>query len=164
VTEEFPRLGEGLCWEDMPEGMRFRTGARTLGEADLANFIGLTLYTEPLFLDARHAAEGGYTGRLIPGAMTNAIAEGLVLQTNVLAGTGLAYMHSEVDVLAPVYVGDTVHVTVEITASRTSSRPGRGVVSSRNAVVNQHGREVLVYTAVRLIRGRDFLPDPAVAV
>jgi acyl dehydratase len=55
-------------------------------------------------------------------------------------------------------VGDTLEVKVEITESRASSKPGRGVVSSRNAVCNQQGEEVLVYTPVRLIRGKDFRP------
>jgi acyl dehydratase len=156
TTTEFPLLSQGKTWQQMPVGLAFRTSARTLTEADLMNFIGMTLYTEPLFLDASHAAEGGYTGRLIPGAMTFAIAEGLVLQTNALHGTGIAFMHTDMKVASPVYVGDTIHVTVEITESRQSRRPGRGIVVSRNAVVNSGGDEVLIYHPVRMIRGDDF--------
>ena len=149
-------LVEGMTWEDMKVGMTFRTSARTVCEADLVNFMTLAGFTEPLFMDARHAAEGNYTGRLIPGALTYALGEGLVLQTNVLHGTGLAFMHMELDVRRPVYVGDTLDVVVEITESRPSSRKGAGVVASRNFVRNQEGETVLVYTPVRLIRGRDF--------
>jgi acyl dehydratase len=150
------RLAEGRTWEDMPVGLVFRTAARTVTETDLVTFVNLGGFTEPLFTDARHAAEGNYTGRLIPGALTYAIGEGLVLQTNVLHGTGLAFMHMELDVRRPVYVGDTLEVVVEVTESRASSRPGRGVVCSRNTIYNQHGQDVLEYTPVRLIRGRDF--------
>jgi acyl dehydratase len=156
TVTEFPLLSEGRTWQQMPVGLAFRTAARTLTEADLMNFIGVSGYTEPLFLDASHAAEGGYTGRLIPGAMTFAIAEGLVLQTNVLHGTGIAFMHADMKVASPAYVGDTVHVTVEITESRQSRRPGRGIVVSRNTVVNSRGDEVLIYNPVRMIRGDDF--------
>jgi acyl dehydratase len=159
TVTEFPLLSVGRTWQQMPVGLAFRTSARTLTEADLVNFIGLSGYTEPLFLDASHAAEGGYTGRLIPGALTFSVAEGLVLQTNVLHGTGLAFMHTDLKVVSPVYVGDTIHVTVQITESRQSRRPGRGIVVSRNAVVNSHGEEVLIYNPVRMIRGDDF--DPA---
>ena len=155
----FPLLSQGRTWQQMPAGLAFRTSARTLTEADLMNFIGVSGYTEPLFLDASHAAEGGYTGRLIPGAMTFAIAEGLVLQTNVLHGTGIAFMSTDMKVARPVYAGDTIHVTVEITESRQSRRPGRGIVVSRNAVVSSRGEEVLIYNPVRMIRGDDF--DPA---
>jgi acyl dehydratase len=45
---------------------------------------------------------------------------------------------------------------VEITESRPSSKPGRGVVASRNTIYNQRDEDVLVYTPVRLIRGKDF--------
>jgi acyl dehydratase len=159
TVTEFPLLSHGKTWQQMPAGLAFRTSARTITEADLVNFIGMSGYTEPLFLDASHAAEGGYTGRLVPGAMTFAIAEGLVLQTNVLHGTGIAFMHTDMKVARPVYVGDTIHVTVVITESRQSRRPGRGIVTSRNAVVNTRGEEVLVYNPVRMIRGDDF--DPA---
>ena len=152
------RLGEGLRWEETPAGFSFRTFARTLTEADLINFVSLCGFTEPLFTDARHAAEGSYTGRLVPAALTYAMAEGLVLQTNALNGTGLAFMHMELDVRRPVYVGDTIDVVVEVTESRATSKPGRGVVSAINTVFNQRGEEVLRYTPVRLIRGRDFEP------
>lgn len=159
TVTEFPLLSQGKTWQQMPAGLAFRTSARTITEADLVNFIGVSGYTEPLFLDASHAAEGGYSGRLVPGALTFAIAEGLVLQTNVLHGTGLAFMHTDMKVARPVYVGDTIHVTVRIAESRPSRRPGRGIVTSRNAVVNARGEEVLVYNPVRMIRGDDFDPE-----
>jgi acyl dehydratase len=137
----------------MVVGSKLRTAARTVTETDVINFITHCGFTEPLFLDARHAAEAGYTGRLVPGGLTYALAEGLVLQTNLLNGTGMAFMHMVLDVKAPVYVGDTIDVVVEVTESRPSSQPGRGVVTSRNSVFNQNGVEVLVYEPVRLIRG-----------
>lgn len=157
TVTEFPLLSHGKTWQQMPAGLAFRTSARTITEADLVNFIGLSGYTEPLFLDASHAAEGGYSGRLIPGAMTFAIAEGLVLQTNVLHGTGLAFMSMELSVKGPSYVGDTLHVIVEVTDSRKASSGERGVVTTRNTVRNQRGEDVLVYAPVRLIRGKDYV-------
>jgi len=149
-------LVHGQTWEEMTVGGRYRTGARTVTETDLVNFVGVVGVTEPLFLDARHATEGGYRGRLVPGMLTYSFAEGLILQTNVISGTGLAFLSMELRVLRPVYVGDTIHVVVEVTAARPASGGGRGVVTTRNTVVNQDGEPVLVYTPVRLIRGRDF--------
>lgn len=153
---EAPLLAQGLTWEEMVTGSRFRTAARTVSEADLVNFVALGGFTEPLFLDASHAREAGYTGRLLPGALVYVVAEGLLLQTNCLHGTGLAFMHMELDVLQPAYVGDTLHVVVEITESRQATRGARGVVTSKNTVFNQNGAEVLVYRPVRLIRGKDY--------
>ena len=156
TTDEVPLMGQGLTWESMTAGSAFQTAARTITESDLMSFVHVAGFTEPLFYDASHAADGGYTGRLVPGALVYVLAEGLILQTNVIHGTGLAFMHMEFSVKSPTYVGDTLHVVVTTLESRASSRPGRGVVTSRCAVINQHGTEVAVFTPVRLIRGRDF--------
>ncbi|MET9086850.1 MaoC/PaaZ C-terminal domain-containing protein [Streptomyces sp. NPDC004237] len=153
---EVAPLVRGLTYEEMPVGQVFRTARRTVTETDLVNFVTWGGFTEPLFWDASHAADGGYTGRLVPGALTYCLAEGLVLQTNVLHGTGLAFLHMELDVLGPVYVGDTLYAVVETTACRPSAKPGRGVVTSRVTVRNQRDEEVLVYTPVRLIRGKEY--------
>jgi acyl dehydratase len=153
---DVPLAQHGRTWEEMAVGTSFRTAARTVTESDLTTFVNLCGFNEPLFYDAHHAAEGGYRGRLVPGALVYAIGEGLVIQTHSFAGTGLAFMHMELDVRRPTFVGDTLDVVVEITTSRASSKPGRGVVESRNTVYNDRGEEVLVYTPVRLLRGRDF--------
>lgn len=149
------RLGAGLTWEQMA-GMVFRTGRRTVTEADLIHFVTWAGFTEPLFFDDSHAKQAGYTGRLIPGAMTYAIAEGLIIQTNVLNGTGIAFMNMNLTVKKPVFVGDTLHAVVRIEEARQSSKPGRGVVASHVSVRNQRDEEVLVFTPTRLIRGADF--------
>lgn len=149
-------LVRGRTWEEMTAGSVFRTAKRTVTEADLIQFITWGGFNEPLFYDNSHAAAGGYTGRLIPGAMIYCIAEGLILQTNVLAGTGLAFMHMELSVKQPVYVGDTLLAIVRTTESRPSSKAGRGVVTAHVSVRNQRDEEVLWFTPVRLIRGKDF--------
>ena len=149
-------LVRGKTWEEMKPGTSFRTATRTVTEADLIQFITWGGFNEPLFYDSSHAAAGGYTGRLIPGAMIYCIAEGLILQTNVLNGTGLAFMSMELSVKKPVYVGDTLHAIVTTTESRASSKPGRGVVITTVSVRNQRDEEVLVFTPVRLIRGADY--------
>ena len=55
--------------------------------------------------------------------------------------------------LAPTYVGDTVAVHVTVTANRPTSRGGRGIVTTRNDVVNQRDEIVLRYTPSRMVRG-----------
>jgi acyl dehydratase len=125
TSTEVPLLVKGLTYEEMPVGQVFRTARRTITETDLVNFVTWGGFTEPLFWDASHAADGGYTGRLVPGGLTYCIAEGLVLQTNVLHGTGLAFLHMELTVQGPVYVGDTVYAVVETSGTRTSSSTRR---------------------------------------
>jgi acyl dehydratase len=146
----------GRAWQDQPVGFRFRTPGRTVTEHDLMTFVTLGGFNEPLFMDADYVEQHTpYTGRLIPGALTYTLAEGLVIQTHVIHGTGVAFLHMDLDVKAPVYVGDTLSVEVEVTECRETSSGGRGLVTTRNSVRNQRDEEVLVYTPVRLLRGRE---------
>jgi len=154
--DEIPLLVHGRTWEDMPTGSAFRTAKRTITETDLVTFLHVSGINEPLFYDAGHAAGAGYSGRLVPGALVYVIAEGLILQTNVLHGTGLAFMSMEYSINSPTFVGDTIQVVVEVEESRVSSRGGRGVVRTRCGILNQRGEEVACFTPVRLIRGRDY--------
>jgi acyl dehydratase len=155
TESDIPMLVRGQTWEEMEINKPGRTASRTITETDLVNFITLFGFNEPLFWDASHAASAGFTGRLVPGALTYCIAEGLVLQTHLLHGTGMAFMHMELDVKRPVYVGDTIHAVVTTTEARpASSGPERGVVTATVSVRNQRDEEVLVYHPVRLIRGR----------
>jgi acyl dehydratase len=151
------QLARGLCWQQMPEGMVFRTSTRTVTEPDLITFITWAGIITPLFMDARFAQEvEGYAGRLVPGMVTYCFSEGLLAQTGFMQGTGIAIVSTgSLEHRAPVFVGDTLHSVVTVTESRPSSKPGRGVVASTVSVRNQHGAEVLSYTPVRLMRSAE---------
>lgn len=152
--EAIPHLVHGRTWEEMTPGFTFRTGSRTITEADLVGFVTLVGMSESLFLDASGAGAAGYAGRLVPGMLTCAYAEGLLIQTGCIHGTGIAFLHAQLDVKRPVYVGDTITVVVEVTEQRPTSKGDRGIVTTRNTVYNQRGEEVLEFTPTRLQRGK----------
>lgn len=156
-VQEPALLGQGLTWEEMPVGMTFRTSTRTVTETDLITFITWAGIVNPLFMDAKFAEDvEGYAGRLVPGMVTYCLSEGLLAQTGFMRGTGIAIAATgELKHVAPVFVGDTLHTVVTVTASRASSKPGRGVVVSEVSVRNQDDLEVLSYTPVRIMRGSD---------
>jgi acyl dehydratase len=156
MTDAEP-LNRGSTFEEMVVGSRFVTASRTVTETDLVNFVTLFGFNEPLFWDARHAASAGFSGRLVPGALTYCMAEGLLLQTHILHGTGLAFMGMQLDVHKPVFVGDTLRAVCEVLESRAASSGGRGVVTTKVTVLNQDDVEVLTYVPVRLIRGKDYV-------
>jgi acyl dehydratase len=63
-------LGLGLYFDDLPVGRRFRTIGRTLTEADLVAFIGVTGMTEVLFSNTEFLrTESDIARRVVPGAM-----------------------------------------------------------------------------------------------
>ncbi len=148
-------LGLGLHFEDLPLGRRFRTIGRTLTEADLVGFIGVTGMTEVLFTNLEFLAEeSDIKRRVVPGAMVYAFAEGLLVHAT-MQHTGFAFLHMELSVEAPCCVGDTIHVACEVIESRRSrSRPERGLVRSRNRVIRQDGTVVLTYSPLRMVKAR----------
>ena len=151
-------VGLGRCWEDMPAGWQFKTVGRTITESDLVNFVGATGMVEVLFTDATYAEQHAPSGgRLIPAALVFGMAEGLAIQAT-LQGTGLAFLAMEFNVKGPTFIGDTVHVEVEVLESRsTSGNPDRGLVRTRNRIINQKGETVIIYTPLRLCVGRRML-------
>ena len=154
-TPEGEILGLGLHFEDLPLGRRFRTIARTVTEADLVNFIGVTGMTEVLFTDLEFLAhESDIKRRVVPAALVYAFAEGLLMHAT-MQHTGFAFLQMELTVETPCAVGDTIHVACEVIESRRSrSRPERGLVRTRNRVVKQDGTVALTYTPLRLIKAR----------
>lgn len=147
-----PAHQQGLVFAEQPLGSRWRTRRRTITEFDLMSFVTTCGFNEDLFLDHAAATELGFKGRIIPGALTLAIAEGLVVSSGALSGTGMAFLGGEIQVKGPVFVGDTLEVWVEVTAARMTSRGDRGVVTTRNEVRNQDAELVMVFTPSRMIR------------
>jgi len=148
-------LGLGLYFEELSEGRKFRTIGRTITEADLVNFIGVTGMTEVLFSNVEFLRqESDIKQRVVPAALVYSFAEGLLVHAT-MQHTGFAFLHMELNVLGPTFAGDTIHVECEVTESRRSnSRPNRGLVRTSNRVVKQDGSAVLTYTPLRMVKAR----------
>lgn len=151
MSDALPVVGRGYGYDDLKVGFRFRTHRRTLAEADLAAFINLTWLTEELFAVADDSGRA-IKGRPVPGALVYAFAEGLLLPA--MQHTGLAFLNATLDVKGPTVVGDTIHVEVEITEMRLTSKGDRGLVRSANRVLNQRGETMLAYDPLRMLRRR----------
>lgn len=142
-------------FEDYTPEFRLRTMGRTVTETDLVNFVGLSGMYESLFVDQEHLKnQSTYTGRLVPGALVYAIAEGLAIQSGILRDRGLAFLALELAVRAPTYVGDTIHVDISLASKRETRHADRGIVVTRHAVRNQRDEEVMSAKITRMIRRR----------
>lgn len=146
---------KGLYFEDFPPGQHYKTDRRTVTEADHVNFTTSFGFFEPLFMDAPYIAEHTpYQGRLVPGALTFSMAEGLTILSGIIHGTGMALLGVEMTVLNPVSVGDTLTVDIEVAGKRETRNPERGIVTFFQRVLNQDGQAVMEYTVKRMIRRR----------
>ncbi|MGI9521516.1 MAG: MaoC family dehydratase [Hyphomicrobiaceae bacterium] len=147
-------VGTGFYWNDLNVGEKFRTLKRTITEADVVQFIGVTGMVETIFTDLTFSEHrGAIQGRVAPAACTYTIIEGLLCQATMQT-TGLALLEVEKKILKPVYAGDTVYAEVEVTALRPTSKGGRGIVTTMNTVRNQRDDVVMTYRAVRMMAGR----------
>lgn len=143
----------GLNFEQHEVGATYRTLGRTVSETDIVSFVNLCGFTEPLFTDMEYVArESVFRRRAAPGALTFALAEGLIMQTGLIHGTGMAWLGGETRVVAPVLEGDTLTVEVEVADKRATTKPDRGIVTYRHRVLNQRGELVLEARVQRMIR------------
>ena len=146
-------IGEGLTYEQHAIGATYRTLNRTVSETDIVSFVNLCGFTEPLFMDMEYIArESLFKRRAAPGALTFALSEGLIMQTGLIHGTGMAYLGGELRVVAPVLEGDTLTVHVEVVDKRETKKADRGIVTYRHRIVNQRGELVLEARVQRMIR------------
>ena len=142
-------------WEDYAPDWTLKTGRRTVTEYDILSFVTLVGMNEALFMDAEYIANDTPFGRRIaPGALVFSYAEGLVIQTGHLHGSAIAFLGAEMKMQGPVYLGDTIEVNVSLAQRRETSKPDRGLVTTRNRVTNQAGDAVLEYLATRMLRRR----------
>lgn len=148
-------VGIGFFYEDLTVGREFRTIGRTITEADLVSYVNCTGMVEVLFTNAEfRKKESDIRGRLVPGMLAHGIAEGLLVQST-MQHTGFAFLGMELSVEAPTFVGDTIHVEVEVLEARLSrSRAHRGLVRTRNRIFNQDGKVVITYLPTRMIKCR----------
>ncbi len=144
------QLHTGFYFDELQLGTRFCSRARTVTEADLVAFINLSWLNEELFTNTSDRSHMAISGRVVPGALIYSFAEGLI--TPSMQGTGLAFLGAELKVASPTFVDDTIHVECEVIERRPTSKPGRGLVRTRNSVINQDGKVVLAYTPLRMMR------------
>jgi acyl dehydratase len=146
-------MRDGVDFEGHAVGAVYRTLGRTVSETDIVTFVNLCGFNEPLFLDMEFVKKHSVFGRrAAPGALTFALAEGLIMQTGLIHGTGMAYLGGEIRVVAPVLEGDTIRVEVEVADKRETKKSDRGIVTYAHRVLNQRDEVVMDARIQRMIR------------
>ncbi|MDO9525262.1 MAG: hypothetical protein Q7J57_06915 [Gemmobacter sp.] len=147
-------------------GAAICTFGGTITATDIVNLVSVAGMLELRFVDAgSRAGHSAIPGRPAPATLVLALSEGLVPNATV-QGTGLALLAMDLSVKAPVPQGDTVHVDLHVTEQRATSRLGRGLVRTRNEVVNQRGEVMMVAPPHDRWRARrsTLWPDPETTV
>jgi acyl dehydratase len=140
---EKPRLG--YRYEDLYEGMRFRSPGRTITDADLVGFAGLTGDYSELHTSDVYAQASQFGRKVAHGMMGLAYAHGLMWpRTGELRETAIAFLGiNEWQFVGPIFVGDTIFVEYELAELRDSkSRPEQAIAIFNVHVVKQDGSTV----------------------
>jgi 3-hydroxybutyryl-CoA dehydratase len=127
---------------------------RTITEADIVNFGGLSGDFVELHVNEEYARKGPFGRRIAHGALIFSISTGLMVQMTsdheaIVAFRGL----DQLRFLAPVFIGDTIHVTKK-TIDKQSKDGVRGLVTFETAVLNQDGIAVLTYIDRLMVKCR----------
>ena len=142
-------------YEDLKVGMRFPTPRRTITEADLVNFAGVSGDDNRLHTDEEFARTTIFGRRVAHGTLVLSISQGLRQRAGVFEGTLMALLEIRSwRFLKPVCIGDTVGVETEVADLRETSQPDRGVVVQRVRIRNQREEVVQEGELVSLIRRR----------
>ena len=135
-----PKLG--YAYEDLYAGMSFRSPGRTITDADIVAFSGLTGDYSELHTSDVYAKASQFGRRVAHGMLGLAYAHGLMwARTGELREIAIAFLGiSDWTFLAPIFIGDTIFVNYRIGELRNSkSRPTQAIATFDVEVVNQDG-------------------------
>jgi acyl dehydratase len=143
VTDNEPGV-----FADTEEGDTAVTQGRTITEADVTNFAGVSGDFNHLHTDEERMGESMFGERIAHGMLVVSAATGLLWQERtpeereaVVAFYGL----DELRFRQPVYIGDTIRVETEVLETREQEEggPGSGTVRNRVEIKNQRDQTVV---------------------
>jgi acyl dehydratase len=154
----------------MPDRLRGRTfeefavdediisGTRTVTEEDVVNFAHLSGDFQPEHMNEEFAGKGPIGARIAHGLLVLSMATGLLNQTGAFEGTSIAILEVTVRFRKAVKFGDTIRAIQRITGKKETSKPDRGVLTTRIRVLNQDSQTILESDLVILLYKRGFVP------
>lgn len=126
-----------------PIGVR-ASRSHIITEEDIDLFAHVSTDKNPIHIDEEYAARTPFGGRVAHGIMIASMISAVL--GNDLPGHGSIYLGQTLKFLAPVRIGDTITVNVEVISLREEKR----IVTLRTDCVNQGG--ILVLTGEATIK------------
>jgi 3-hydroxybutyryl-CoA dehydratase len=142
-----------LFFDDVTVGQEWKSLGRTVTQADIVNFAGISGDFNPIHVDHEFARSTPFQQPIAHGLLTFSIASGLGLYNPAMRT--LAFMSiREWNFRDPVRIGDTIHVLTKVLQIEARTRGRRGVITWQKQLLNQAGRIVQEGIVVTMVEGR----------
>ncbi len=129
--------------EDFATDQIFTSCGRTLTEADLTFFSMISGDWNPIHADAEFSKKTRYGQRVVHGALGIAISTGMLHELGIFEKSAIAMLgFKNWNFLEPLFVGDTVHLSLTITTVSLGNSGRSGKVGRIFRLINQHGKVV----------------------
>jgi acyl dehydratase len=134
----------GLYFEEFELGFKVTSPGRTVTEADILAFAGVSGDFNSIHTDAVYAATTPFGERVAHGLLILAIVSGLAFRTGVMEGTVIAFREIlDWKFSLPVFIGDTIHADMEVIKMKPLPRLGGGAITLDVNVKNQDDTTVM---------------------
>jgi acyl dehydratase len=143
----------GHYFEEFEIGDEAESAARTITEADVVTFAGLSGDYNPLHTDAEFAKGTMYGERIAHGLLGLAAATGLAARMAIVEGTAQAFTGLEWKFRGPIKIGDTIHLRFKVRRKKEMARLGGGFVIFDATVLNQRDETVQKGSWTVLVKG-----------
>lgn len=110
---------------------------KTVTEADVVSYAGITGDSNPVHLDEAYASRSPFGGRIAHGMLTAGFISAVMAMK--LPGPGTVYLSQSLRFTKPVRIGDAVTARAEVLEVMSARRRVRLATTCRN----QHGETVL---------------------
>ena len=132
----------GLYFEEFEPGYKVQSAGRTISEADIMAFAGLSGDWNPMHVDAEYAKNAMFGERVAHGLLGLSIASGLAMQLGFLDRTVEAFTGLDWKFRAPIKIGDTIFVDAEVKEKKLAPGGSSGFVEFNVNLKNQRGERV----------------------
>ena len=133
----------GLYFEEYEIGQSVTSVGRTITEADVVGFAGLTGDWTSIHVDAEYAAQHPFGQRVAHGLLGLSVASALAVRLGFMEGTVLAFREiNDWKFSLPIFFGDTIRVRASVVGLKAMPRLGGGSVTFKVEILNQDDKVV----------------------
>lgn len=142
-----------LYFEDVEVGQEWVSPGRTVTQADIINFAGISGDFNAIHIDHEFAKTTPFRQPIAHGMLVMAMASGLGLHHPPMRTLALMCL-LECQFKAPVFIGDTIRARTKVLAKEQRGRGRRGVITWQRQIVNQQDKVVQEGKSQTLVEGR----------